>query len=57
LPAIFALVGPELEDQCFARPGGSLDDDVFAVAQSGDSLLLPKIGNGDLVEGWVICEV
>ena len=41
LPAIFALVGPQLEDERFAGAGGSLNDDVFACAQGGHSFLLP----------------
>ena len=35
LPAILALVGPELEDQRLARAGGRLDDHVLALAQGG----------------------
>ena len=51
LPAILALVGPELEDQRLARPGRRLDDHVLALAQGADGLLLPEVGDRDLVEG------
>ena len=54
LAAVLALVGPELEDQRLARPGRGLDDDVLALAQGGDGLLLPEVGHRDLVEGWQI---
>ena len=51
LPAILALVGPELEDQRLAGAGGRLHDHVLALAQGADGLLLPEVGDRDLVEG------
>lgn len=52
--AVFAGIGPKLEDQRFARASGGLDYKVLARAQSGYGLLLPEVGNGDLVERGVI---
>jgi hypothetical protein len=57
LAAIFAGVGPEFKNQSFAGAGGGLDDDVFALAEGGDGLLLPKVRNGDLVESGMSCEL
>ena len=56
LAAIFALLGPKLKNQGLARAGRGLDDDVFAPAQSGDGLLLPEIGDDDLLEGGEIIQ-
>ncbi len=41
LAAIFALVGPKLENECFTGAGRCLDNNVFAGAESGDGFLLP----------------
>ena len=57
LAAISSLVGPELEDESFAGAGRRVNDDVLGIAQGGDGLLLPKVGNGDLVEGGKFCEL
>ena len=57
LAAIFAAVGPKLEDQGLARAGGGLDDDVLAGTQRGDGLLLPEVGNGDLIQGGEVGEL
>jgi len=51
LSAILAAIGPQLEYQRLARAGGGLHDHVPAFTQPGDSLLLPEVGYGDLVEG------
>ena len=50
LAARLARMGPQLEDQCLARAGGRLDDDVLAFPKRSHGLLLPEIGHSDLVE-------
>ena len=49
----FCRIRPEFENQGFARPGGRVHDHILALAQARDGLLLPEVGNGDLVEGGV----
>jgi hypothetical protein len=56
LAAIFALVRPKFEDQSFSGAGRGVHDDVFAFTQSGDGLLLPQVGNSDLVQSRQIGE-
>jgi hypothetical protein len=51
LPSIFALVRPEFENQGFPRAGRRLDDDIFPFPQCRDGLLLPKVRDGDEIEG------
>ena len=51
LTAIFALLGPQLKDECLAGAGRGLDDHVLAGTQSRYCLLLPKVRDGDLVQG------
>ena len=50
LSAVFAEVGPELEDERFPGARGGVDNHVLAVAEGGDGLLLPEIRHGDLVQ-------
>ena len=57
LTTIFTGFGPKFEDERLARAGGSLHDDVLAGAQRGDGLLLPEVGNGDLVQGGKVGEL
>ena len=57
LAAIFAAVGPKLEDERLARAGGGLHDDILAGTQRGDGLLLPKVRNGDLIKRGMSCEL
>ena len=57
LAAVFSLIGPKLENQGLARAGRGLDDDVPALAQGGDGLLLPEVGKGDALEGGKIFQL
>jgi len=51
LAPIMALLGPDLENQCLARTGRRLDDDVTARTQGADRFLLPEVGHDHLVQG------
>ena len=50
LPARPALVGPDLENEGLARARRCLHDDVPALAQGADGLLLPEVGDDHLAE-------
>jgi hypothetical protein len=54
LATILALIGPELENQGLAGASRSLDHDITSLAQRRDRLLLPQVGDGDLVESGQI---
>ena len=48
---VFPVVRPQLEDERLARARRRLHDDVLALAQRGDCLLLPEVGHHHLVQG------
>jgi hypothetical protein len=50
-----ALFGPEFEDEGFTAAGGGLDDDVVALAEGGDGLLLPEVGDEHAVQRGECC--
>src|SRR5690242_4541789 len=51
------MVGPQLENQGFACSSRRVHDHVFSFPKSSDSLLLPHIGNNDLVERSEVLEL
>ena len=51
LAAVLAVVRPEFEDKGLSGPGGGVHDDVLAGAKGRDGLMLPEVGDGDLLEG------
>jgi hypothetical protein len=54
---VAALFAPEFEDERFTGAGGSLDDDIEAVAEGGDGLLLPEVGYDDAGEAGLAIEL
>ena len=56
-PGAAVVFRPKLENQRLARAGGGLDDNVLALTQRGDGLLLPEVGDGDLIQGREIFEL
>ena len=50
LPAVLARLRPQFEHQRLACPGGRVDDHILAGPQRRDRLLLPQVGNDELLQ-------